>query len=161
PYIRYDYDGHLRYIHFIVRHGRIPQPNEGWEFFQAPLFYLISSVAYVLLRLGGIALPHVDLLIRILPVLCGIGSLVIVIKVARLMFPQRAELQVVAVLIGAMIPMNLYMYVPVSNEPLAGVLGCAIVLACLRMMSSQSDLMRQTLVLGALLGLAILTKVTA
>jgi hypothetical protein len=42
----YDVEAHVKYIHFILEHGRAPLPDEGTEFFQAPFFYLVSAGFY-------------------------------------------------------------------------------------------------------------------
>ncbi len=39
----YDSEEHLDYINHIVRFSDLPGMNEGWQFFQAPLYYLAAA----------------------------------------------------------------------------------------------------------------------
>lgn len=47
----HDFDGHVAYITHILENGRIPLADAGWEFHQAPLYYLLSALW---MRLGGL-----------------------------------------------------------------------------------------------------------
>jgi hypothetical protein len=38
-----DADAHVEYVQWMLDHRSIPMPNDGWEFFQPPLYYAISS----------------------------------------------------------------------------------------------------------------------
>lgn len=39
----YDIDGHLEYIRYVHEHLRIPPAQEGWQFYQPPLYYFITG----------------------------------------------------------------------------------------------------------------------
>jgi hypothetical protein len=66
-------------------------------------------------------------------------------------------------LLGGLLPMNLYMSQHLGNEPLAGVLSALVVLAAVRCLNEPgyATAPRTPWMLGLLLSLAILTKVTA
>lgn len=40
----HDTDGHIEYIDYIAEHGRLPAPDEGWEYWQPPLYYAVGAV---------------------------------------------------------------------------------------------------------------------
>ncbi len=40
--------GHLDYIKMIVDHLRLPNPTQGWEYHQPPLYYLAAAAVYAL-----------------------------------------------------------------------------------------------------------------
>lgn len=45
----YDADGHLEYIQYVAQHLWLPPIRDGWEFYQAPLYYVLTGLW---LRLG-------------------------------------------------------------------------------------------------------------
>jgi hypothetical protein len=163
PTVGYDVEGHVNYIHFILDHGRLPLPNEGWELFQAPFFYLVSALFYRVIQLIGISTHVADGMLRIVTLLCGIGIVEICYRSARLIFRDRRDLQAVAIIMGGLMPMNLYMAPSISNEPMAGLLGSLIALCSFNLLlfPKKAITLRWQLIYGGLLGLALLTKITA
>jgi 4-amino-4-deoxy-L-arabinose transferase-like glycosyltransferase len=80
----------------------------------------------------------------------------------RYAYPTKESMQVIGTLLGGLLPMNLYMSQSLGNEPLAGMLTAAIVLSAFKLFSAVSQPTRESgLIMGFLLGLALLTKVTA
>jgi hypothetical protein len=41
----FDASEHLKYINYIQEHKALPLPNESWEMYQPPLYYLIGAVS--------------------------------------------------------------------------------------------------------------------
>ena len=41
----FDSKEHLNYISYIQQHRALPLPNEGWEMYQPPLYYLIAAAS--------------------------------------------------------------------------------------------------------------------
>ncbi len=48
PLRGHDTDGHIEYFRFIASHWHLPPSQGGWEYWQPPLYYLLSSVWYML-----------------------------------------------------------------------------------------------------------------
>jgi len=163
PYqVGFDVNGHLEYMLFIIRNKSIPLAGDGWAMFQSPLYYLISSPLYVIFSKVLSPVPVVEAL-RIVPLFCGAMQVQLCYLAVREVFPEREDLQSLGTLVGGLLPMNLYMSQNLSNEPLVGILCSAAIVLGLKL---QRDPIarwsaRTFVLLGALLGLALLAKLTA
>lgn len=158
----YDLAGHVDYIRFIVDQAQLPDARNGIEMFQAPLFYVISAGFYRLLsRLvsGDTAL----LWLRWVSLLCGIAQVEICFRAGRVIFPGRDDLQALMVIVGGLLPMNLYMSQFVSNEPLSGALTAAVLLWGFQVCREPAiaERPRSQWWVGLILGLALLAKMSA
>ncbi len=158
----FDFHGHLAYIHFIVHEGRLPLATDGWTMFQPPLFYLLAA-AWRRMLVAAVDDTTADMLLRLIPMACGAGLIELCHRTARICFPDDQPRQSVAVLVGACMPIGLYQCQVVHNEPLAAVLIAASVLGCLQVLSGRRLAVGRWSAagLGALWGLAILSKATA
>jgi len=87
----------------------------------------------------------------------------IVYRCAVLVFPGKRDLQAIARVFGAMVPMHTYICQVVGNEPLAGALMSLVGFGCLRLIvpGHAPPGPRFFGMLGLAWGLALLTKVTA
>ncbi len=69
----YDVDGHLEYVTYLVDHYALPPFDGGWEFYQAPLYYMFAALWWS----AGMLLGHgEDLLIGGLQIFSLLLSLV-------------------------------------------------------------------------------------
>ncbi|MEW6333903.1 MAG: hypothetical protein AB1558_06510 [Thermodesulfobacteriota bacterium] len=155
-----DHQGHAAYIEAIAGHWRLPLASEGWQMFQPPLFHL--AAALLSKAFAPVVEPDTGVrIMKLLPLLCGMGQVEICYRVLRYAYPGRETLQVIGTLFGGLVPMNLYMSQSLGNEPLAGLLTGLIVLFACRILSGerQPDL-RESILMGVTLGLALLAKVT-
>ncbi|MGD9106843.1 MAG: hypothetical protein PVJ50_05535 [Desulfobacterales bacterium] len=160
-YIGMDWNQHLKYILYVAEHRRIPLPSEGWQMFEAPMFYIISAVIYKFL-LNFFSLETTIRLLRMVPLLCGAAQIEICYRALRYVYPKREDLQAIGTVIGGLIPINIYMSQVIGTEPLAGFFSGIVVVLALRLFSSPSIQSRDIFVLlGFFLGLSILTKITA
>ena len=159
----YDAPFHYDYIRFVADHARLPRPDGGVQFFQAPLYYVVSAVLWRALAAAGVATPQLPYWMRLVPLACGAGLAEACYRTARHAFPGRPGLHAVAVVVGGLMPVNLYMGLAASNEPLAGLLGGMVALVGVRFLTrpAERDEPRRWVVAGVLLGLAVLTKLTA
>lgn len=159
----FDVQAHVNYFEFIRSNWALPIATDGWQMFQAPLYYVVSVFPHALfVRLYGFEGIVIQLL-RVVPLLCGVLQVEICYRTVRHVYPEHENLQIAGTALGAFLPMNLYMSQYVGNEPMAAVMTGLVILAVLRLLdlSEEHDLSRTCAVLGGLLGLAILTKVTA
>jgi hypothetical protein len=161
-YIGFDVAGHYQYINYILEKRSIPLATEGWQMFQSPFYYVVSTLLYLALA------PFLDrgtlaLAMRFIPLVCGILQVELVYRAVRCVFPERNDLQMAGTLVGGLLPMNLYISQTVGNEPLAGVLSAAAILMVLSILSPEAGppSKGKMIGLGIVLGLAILTKISA
>jgi hypothetical protein len=160
-YVGFDAAEHLRYIRFVATNQSLPLATQGWQMFQAPLYYAISAPVHALLAdsFGPLTLVKLQ---RIVPMLCGLVQIEIVYRAARMVFPAKPGLQIVATVAGALLPMRIYMCQVIGNEPLAGCLTSLVILTSLGLLTDPTRERGGLFIagLGAVWGLAILSKVT-
>lgn len=155
-YVGFDADAHMSYLRTIALQGRLPAPGEGWQTFQAPLYYILSAKLWkALSALRGA--PFADYWIRLLSALCGAAQIEAAFRCARSVNPKRPDLQRLTVLVGGLMPMSLYLSLAVGNEPLAGAFGAAAVALALSFRPGPRE-RRELALLGAALGLGLLAK---
>jgi hypothetical protein len=157
----YDSSEHVDYVEYIARHRSLPLATDGWQMFQPPLFYLLEAPWFALLS----PLYSKDVVLRVLgivPMLCGLAQVEIVYRTARAVFPNKEDLQLIAIVVGGLMPMNMYISQSIGNEPLAGSLTALVVFLCLSMLIEPTALRRSWyfLAMGSVWGLAIISKVT-
>jgi tetratricopeptide (TPR) repeat protein len=159
PKVGYDADSHLASIRYIQENHSLPLASEGWEMFQAPLYYLLSAKLLSLFSLstsdsGGI------LALRILGWCCGVTQIVVVWAALRLLFPRDGAKQRLGLVLAACLPPVLYLSQYVSNEGMAAALASVCLYLCLRMLKQGDMTWRGCAGLGLCLGAAVLTKAT-
>jgi hypothetical protein len=161
-YLGFDSAGHLDYIRVLVHQRRIPMPTEGWTMFQAPLYYLISARFYVLVA-GFFETETVVRLLRLVPLACGAAAIEVSYRGLRSLWPQDAGRQRAGLLFAAFCPMSLYLSPFIGNELPAALLLAAVLVLTMRLVHDPAAATDRRLVLsiGVLLGLALLTKLTA
>jgi len=162
PYhVGFDSVYHLQYIRYVAERLKLPLPNEGWQMFQAPLYYMISAGFYLIfLKLFDAATIYKGL--RFLPILCGAMQVALSYRALKLVFPRRGDLQALGAIIAGLIPMSLYSSQVVGNEPLAGLLTAAVIVTGIFLVRSEGPVRRLHIALiGVLLGLTLLSKMTA
>ena len=158
----FDVLGHIEYIKFIVEQGKLPLATDGSQMFQSPLYYMISAILYKFLLLFG-ATSQILNFLTIIPLLCGLAMIEICYRTSLHAFPNRQDLQKLCTIIGSFIPMNLYMSQYLGNEPLAAIFTALAILLTVAFLNEPqlATTRKHQVFLGASLGLALLSKVTA
>jgi hypothetical protein len=161
PHLGFDADRHFDYVKYIATQHALPLASDGWQMFQPPLFYLLAAPWYALLS-PFVGDDTVIKILRVLPMLCGLAQIEIVYRTARAVFPGKEDLQIVATMVGGLLPMQIYISLVVGNEPLAGCLTAVLILMCFRLLAEPAPLRRTRffVCMGVVWGLAILSKVT-
>lgn len=143
-----DYD--QAYLNRIVSEGFPPELSIApltYEDHQPPLYYLLALPLYRLT--GGALLP-----LRLFSVALGLTLLTVVHRLVLTLFPERPFLATTATALVALLPQHVAMTAAVNNDALAElILAIALLLAVRPEPRPWS--------LGAVLGLAMLTKTTA
>lgn len=153
----YDAFGHFTYVWYVGETWRVPLPTSGWEFFHPPLYYAVMAAIWT-----GLAGTDPVLRLRMGLLIVAVASLVhaaVVWDIIRRRFPADRLLRLLAGGLTLFLPVHLYSAAFLGNEGLTAVL-CSIALLLLL-----ARLRRQTwtrsMLLGLVLGLAMLTKITA
>jgi hypothetical protein len=154
--------GHIEYIDYIVTKGTLPLASEGWHMFQAPLNYILSAPLYALL-IKWLDLPAVVKIMGIIPAICGLLQVEIVYRMARLVFAERKDLQIIAIIAGSLLPIHTYACQYVGNEPLAACFMSIVILLCMSLIMPDQKERRYGyfIFIGFVWGLALLSKITA
>ena len=160
--VGFDVQNHLDYIFYLVNRHRIPVATDGWQMFQSPLYYVISAGWWSLSCCFCSGVWNLMTLLRFIPLACGIIQVELAYRAVVVVFPGRSAAQIAGILVGGLLPMNLYISQAVGNEPMAGMLSAAAIVYTMHLLQNGGPLhTRQTACLGLLIGLAVLTKVTA
>jgi len=160
-YVGFDSLPHLDYIRYVAERGTIPLANEGWQMFQSPLYYLVSAPLYNMFFAVFEPVTATRLL-RVVPLAAGMLQVQLAYMAVRCVFPQRRDLQILGTIVGALLPLSLYVSQGLGNESVAGCLCGAVLVSTLGLIVADSPKPERALLpLGFLLGLALLAKVTA
>jgi hypothetical protein len=179
-----DEPAHFNYIHELATTGQIPVLRMGdydesyirlltsqrfppelsiaplrYEAHQPPLYYLLGAGVFRLT--GGELLP-----LRLLSVALGALFIGLIYAMVRLVVPGRPELALGAAAFTAFLPMHVAQSASLNNDALAEVLLAAILLLSIRyvklaLLGPRSPNAWDALSIGLLLGLALVTKVSA
>ena len=158
--VGFDARPHVDYIEYLQKHKALPLPNEGWEMFQPPLYYVISAAALSLFDLS-VTDAAAGTVLRLLTMLFGITQFVLVFLSLRLLFPKQLGRQLVGLVLAAFLPMNLYLSHYVTNETFAALLVSVSIYLCLRILKAGTNSWASFSALGFVIGAAVLTKFTA
>lgn len=156
-----DYQHHLAYIEYIAKKQALPLATDGMEMFQSPLYYLVSAML-LKTSLLFFELETSLRLLKLIPLLCGLAMIEICYRTVLCVFPNQPYKQFVGLLVGALMPMNLHMSQYIANEPMAAVFSALSVFVVLKFLINPDLALqqRQHYILGILLGLGLLSKVT-
>ena len=156
----YDSPEHLEYIRYLGTEHSLPWPDQGWEMYQPPLYYAFSAFAIKTLGHTVDSVPGLTVL-RVIGLLTGLGELALIFLSLRLLCPERRGSLLVGVALAAFLPMHLCLVNDVTNETTVALLVAAAVYLGLRILKIDDQRWWSSLVLGAVLGAALLAKVTA
>jgi len=142
----FDATGHIAYINFLKIAKRVPLPNEGWEMWQPPLYYLLSSFFPTL--------QSIRFLHGFLWIILFLTGFVFLDK-----FIKNKAVTLLALLTIVTLPVVIYSTPALSNEFFSGVMiSLTLVYYCL---TKESETLKTKLILGLLLSASILSKATA
>jgi hypothetical protein len=156
----FDISGHLDYVVMILRDGHLPLANEGFQGYQPPLYYLLAAGWLKLLGFGAIEQASVQWL-RALGLVTGWLQAAFVLLALRELLPERPRLVLCAFTFAMCLPAQLYLAHYPTNETWVAALTSGALWWTIRMLRRESSRPFEHAVLGAFLGLALLTKFSA
>ncbi|HSU52976.1 MAG TPA: glycosyltransferase family 39 protein, partial [Candidatus Dormibacteraeota bacterium] len=160
PLVGFDVNEHVQFIRFIQEHNALPPPGEGWELFQPPLYYILSAM---LLKVCGLSVSTSAgvAVLRLFGLVVGIAHLALIWVALRLLFPADRARQIAGLCVAASLAPLIYLSQYVTNEGLAAMLATACLFLGLRIFRNSQPSWLAFVGLGACLGAALLTKLTA
>jgi 4-amino-4-deoxy-L-arabinose transferase-like glycosyltransferase len=149
-----DYDQeYLREITNLKFDSRLSVDLIQYESHQPPLYYVLSTPFFILF--GGALLP-----LRLLSVGFGTGLLFVAYATVKQIFPDRGWLALGTTAFIAFVPQHLAMTASVNNDTLAELILALVLFGLIRWLQSEEPASAGQLVgIGAIIGLALLTKV--
>ena len=158
--IGFDASNHMDYVDFLREHWRVPLATDGWNMFHPPFFYGLSAAIEEIAARLHLSVTRAALL-KPISFLAGLGNVWVVMALCRRLFPGDARSALFAIVFAGILPVNIYMAAYFSNEPLhAFLFGCCL-LAMVDLLPDKQVSFRKIVILSVLLGLAMLTKMTA
>lgn len=156
PLRGYDGFGHFTYIWFMSQTWSVPLPTSGWSFFHPPLYYWGMAALW-----NGLNDLDPFLRLRIGTLIVSMLSLThaaVIYVIVRRVAPEQRLIQLLAIGLMLFLPVHIYSTAFLGNEQLGAVL-CSLSLLALLWVLARPCLGR-CLLLGTLLGLAMLAKFT-
>jgi hypothetical protein len=158
--VGFDARHHGLYVEFLRTNGSVPLATDGWSVYHPPLFYGIAAILQWLGEsVAGAAGGVIGM--KALPFLAGLANVWVALALCRRLFPGAASKQFLATVFAAVLPMNLYSAAYFSNETFHALLAGLALLVAVDLLLEPATTTRRVLLLGSVLGLALLTKFTA
>jgi hypothetical protein len=159
PLAGFDGAYHAAYIGIIHLEGRWPLARESWSTFHPPLYYALSALVWRWLP-SGLGSHSVLFALRLVNVAAGLAIGLAVLRSACLLFPRRPAVGVWAAGLVLFLPMLIGPSSELGNEMVAAAL-CALAVPLWLRCLLEPESRRRALALGAVLGLAVLSKLNA
>lgn len=156
----FDASAHLAYVQFIQDHASLPSARQGWEMFQAPLYYLLSAVLLGAMHLKAIE-PSATSFFCVFNFALGLLGLVLILDAMRILFPSRRGTQIVGLLLAAFLPAQIYLIHYPTNEILGAVTTTTSLWLCLRILTSDKPGLGLYIGLSIALGASLSSKASA
>ena len=178
-----DEPAHFNYVKYVADNRKLPELRLGdypaqyleelkarrfpptmsiepirYESYQPPLYYMLAATVYVPAEsFFGLPMP---LTLRALSLLLGAATLIMGYRLVRSIYPHEPLLALGTAAFAATLPMHLTITAGVNNDVLIELL-VTLIIGRLVTMTPSDWTARRAFGLGALLGLAFLTKIWA
>jgi len=150
----YDSNEHWDVVEWVVKHHTVPNTESAFESFHPPLWYMIAA--------GLISLGWTRPEVVYFSVGCGVLRLLVIWVGLELWLPGKRWARVTALALAAVLSVSVHLDGMIYNEPLSCLLH-AILLAIfpLALKPERAGRLPLVIMLGLLMGFALLTKVSA
>ncbi len=160
PIIGFDAAHHMDYIRMIQERREMPEADEGWETHQPPLYYVVCASLLQVAGLGAVSAEGL-MTLRVVSLLVGAAQILLVFAGLRLLFPNELRRPLFGGGLAATLPAHLYHAHYITNETMFALFVSAVFYFALRVMRGAEFSPLSCAGLGACLGLALLTKLSA
>lgn len=115
----YDADGHLEYIRYVAQHLALPSVRDGWEFYQAPLYYMLTGLWLHVGTAFGRALPILTRDTQWFAFFASVLTLAGIAWIATTLFKPKEKLERVLFFGSlAVLPSLLFLSARINNDVL-------------------------------------------
>lgn len=148
--------GHLDYVLFVLKNLKLPDPSQGWEYHQPPLYYVVAALA---LKICKVFQPQdIMLFLQGLSLLFITGFLVYGALLIRHFFTDRRQ-QLLCISLFAFWPAGVIHSTRIGNDSLTAMLSVATIYYLSKWLAYRS---RRSLILtGGMTFLSPLCKASA
>jgi 4-amino-4-deoxy-L-arabinose transferase-like glycosyltransferase len=147
---------HFSYIRLLAEHRGfvkfVPDDPAYFETHQPPLYYLLCLPVY--LATGGNYVA-----VRLVAILFQLGTIFVTFRACRDFFPDRVDVALGAAAFVAFLPSAAQLGGAINNDPLTTLL-CALIFWKLGKVAMRGSTPRKALLLGAIFGIGLLTKLS-
>ncbi len=130
----HDTDGHAEYVRYVADNLRMPHAQAGWEFHQAPLYYLVTGSWMRLAEYAGFSDSAAMTQVRIFSLLCSVASVALCAWIISMLLHKKNE-RTVAVAAGVLavsLPSFVFVASRIGNDALYQPLALALFAFLLR-----------------------------
>ncbi len=156
----FDSIGHIKYVEYIQQKNSLPLADEGWQMYHPPLYYLLSAVALKILGIAAAGAEGVTAL-RCFGMVLGLVQIYFVMRVLRVLFPEKYGMHLAGLLLASFLPVQLYLCQLVTNEMLAALFVTLAAWFLLRLLEKPGISPGLSAAVGLCLGASLLTKFSA
>jgi 4-amino-4-deoxy-L-arabinose transferase-like glycosyltransferase len=147
----FDAGGHFVYIDWILEHRAVPDPDAFFHAFHPPLFYALAAAIAGHSRTTAVWIAIVLGTLRLVVIWAGL----------EIYFHGRRWARLSALALVAVLPASVHVDGLVYGEAMSGFLvACAMLLTLLAFRQPARSRWRLTTLLGIVLGIALLTKIS-
>jgi hypothetical protein len=155
-YVGYDFQQHYDYAFDLVYSGHIPSSSNGGEYYTPPLFYAAFGAVMRFFWHFGASRP--DKVARALNVPMLVGTAVLVLMLARMLWPERKRLHLSALGFFVFLPVTMKTASMFHPEIMSLFLSTAAVTLAAHMLVRDDFRRRTAIGLGLALGAAQLVR---
>lgn len=153
----HDTDGHIEYIAHIAQNWSLPSPDQGWEFWQPPLYYVLGAVWMNAGRALGLP-PEANIGgLQTIALVLSLLTLGLIVWIGLLVIPKKErEYLPLLVALPALLPGIIFFAARINNDVIVAPLSF-LALALLILWRKRGG-MRWWLLFSLTAGLALLAK---
>ena len=159
PGMGYDAEPHMDYAESLVHDGKIPGPERRSEYYTPPLFYAVAGTATVVGEQLGLGEPR--RVAQAVNALVAVATALLVLALARLLWPGRPLLHLAALGFYAFVPVLAKATAMFHPEPLSMLFSTLALYLAARMIVRGRYRWTDALALGVVLGAGQLVRAFA
>lgn len=154
----HDVGGHLDYISSVAKHWILPRFDQGWEYYQPPLYYYLSAALMKLAALSGVTAEEIPRLMQGFSLLHSLVSLALLLWISQILFPWPSHryYRLCFAALVSFLPAIIYIAPRINNDAL--LLNFSFLAVALLLLWWKRPSWPLALALSLSLALGILTK---